>query len=104
FLQRKNVHAYAKTNGLRSIHIYIPIYRKPYQREVWRAAKQIANTVAKEDPALLTAEHIHKKRLPGQVLISYSQNAGGPVLSSAYSLRPSPEATISTPVTWEELE
>jgi bifunctional non-homologous end joining protein LigD len=104
FLQKKNVRAYAKTNGSCGIHIYIPICRKPYQREVWRAAKHIANAAAKEHPALLTAEYINKKRLPGQVLISYNQNAGGQVLSSAYSLRSNPEATVSTPVTWEELE
>ena len=104
FLQKKNINAYAKTTGSRGIHIYIPIYRKPYQREVWRAAKQVANTVAKEHPALLTSEHIITKRLPGRVLIGYSQNAGGRTFSSAYSLRPNPEATVSTPVSWKELE
>jgi bifunctional non-homologous end joining protein LigD len=104
FLQKKNVSSYAKTNGSHGIHIYIPIYRKSYQREVWHVAKQVANTVAKEDPALLTSEYIRQKRLPGQVLINCSQNAGGRALSSAYSLHPSPEAAVSTPVTWEELE
>jgi len=104
FLQKKNINSYAKTSGSRGIHIYVPIYRKPYQREVWQAAKQVANTVAKEHPTLLTAERIAKKRSPGRVLIGYNQNAGGQTFSAAYSLRPNPEATVSTPVSWKEVE
>ena len=103
-LQKKNVNAYAKTSGSRGIHIYVPIYRKPYQREVWRTAKQVADTMAKEHSALLTSAHIISKRLPGRVLIGYNQNAGGRTFSSPYSLRVNPQATVSTPVSWEELE
>ena len=104
FFQKKNVSSYAKTNGSRGIHIYVPIYRKPNQREVWRAARQIANTVAKKHPALLTSERIIKKRPPGRVLIEYNQNVGRQTFSSAYSLCPNAEATVATPVAWEELE
>jgi bifunctional non-homologous end joining protein LigD len=103
FFQQKNINAYAKTTGSRGIHIYIPLYRKPCQREVWRVAKQIANTIAKRHPALLTSEHVIEKRLPGRVFIGYNQNAGGQTFSSPYSLCPSAEATASTPVTWEEI-
>jgi bifunctional non-homologous end joining protein LigD len=104
FFQKKNINSYAKTSGSRGIHIYVPIYRKPYQKEIWRAAKQVANTVAKEYPALLTAESAIKKRPPGCVFIGYNQNAEGRAITSAYSLLPNPEATVSTPVSWKELE
>lgn len=104
FLLKKNVKAYAKTTGSRGIHIAVPIYRKPYQQEVWRAAKQAAKHMARKYPNLLTAESIIRKRLPGQVLINCSRNAGARVSTSVYSLRPNSKATVSTPVSWKELE
>ncbi len=103
FFQRRGIHAYAKTAGSRGIHIYVPIYRKSYQKEIWRVAKQIANTVSKQHPALLTSEYIIGKRLPGRVMIEYNQNAGSQTISSPYSLYPGTGAIASTPVTWEEL-
>ena len=104
FLQKKNINSYAKTTGLRGMHIYIPIHRKSYQKEVWRAAKQLAGTVAKRYPALLTSERVINKRPSGRVLIGCNKNTGGQTLSCAYSLCPNAEATVSTPVAWGELE
>jgi bifunctional non-homologous end joining protein LigD len=44
------------------------------------------------------------KRPRGRVLVDYNQNAWGRTLASVYSVRPRPEATVSTPVTWKEIE
>ena len=55
-------------------------------------------------PALLTAEYRVAKRPRGRVLVDYNQNAWGRTLASVYSVRPRPEATVSTPVTWKEIE
>ena len=44
------------------------------------------------------------KRPKGRVLVDYNQNAWGRTLASIYSVRPRPKATVSTPVTWEEIE
>jgi bifunctional non-homologous end joining protein LigD len=93
-----------KTTGSRGIHVYIPIVRGPTQKDVWRFAKQFAQQIAKLRPALITAEYRVAKRPPGRVLVDYNQNAWGRTLASIYSPRPKPRATVSAPVTWEELE
>lgn len=93
----------AKTTGSRGIHIYIPIVRGPLQKEVWGVAKALAQTLAASHPRLLTSEYRIAKRPAGRVLIDYNQNAWGRTLASVYSVRPRPLATVSTPVTWEEV-
>jgi bifunctional non-homologous end joining protein LigD len=94
----------AKTTGSRGIHVYVPIVRGPTQKDVWRFAKEFAQQIAKLRPALITAEYRIAKRPPGRVLVDYNQNAWGRTLASIYSPRPKPRATVSAPVTWEELE
>jgi len=96
--------ALAKTSGSRGIHIYIPIVRGPVQHDVWRFAKAFAFTVAAQRPDILTAEYKIAKRPKGRVLLDYNQNAWGRTLASVYSVRPTPRASVSTPVTWEEIE
>jgi DNA primase len=54
-------------------------------------------------PDLITAEYRIAKRPPGRVLVDYNQNAWGRTLASVYSPRPTPRATVSAPVTWDEL-
>ena len=53
---------------------------------------------------LITAEYRVAKRPADRVLVDYNQNAWGRTLASAYSVRPKPGATVSTPVTWDEIE
>jgi bifunctional non-homologous end joining protein LigD len=96
--------SYPKTTGSRGIHVYVPIVRGPDQKTVWRVAKAIAFALARARPALVTAEYRIAKRPAGRVLVDYNQNAWGRTLASVYSARPRPRATVSTPVTWEELE
>src|SRR5205814_10470533 len=52
----------------------------------------------------VTAEYRKVKRPHGRVLVDYNQNAWGRTLASIYSVRPTPVASVSTPVTWEEIE
>jgi bifunctional non-homologous end joining protein LigD len=94
----------AKTTGSRGIHVYVPIVRGPTQKEVWSFAKRFAQDLAKLEPRLITAEYRIAKRPAGRVLVDYNQNAWGRTLASLYSPRPTPQATVSAPVTWEELE
>jgi len=96
--------AFVKTTGSKGLHVYVPIVRKPVQKEVWTFAKAVAQQLAARHPALLTAEYRVAKRPHGRVLVDYNQNAWGRTLASIYSVRPRPEATVSTPVTWKELE
>ena len=96
--------SYAKTSGSKGIHVYVPIVRGPLQKEVWTFAKAFAQGIAKHDPLLATAEYKKEKRPPGRVLVDYNQNRWGSTLASVYSARPTPLATVSAPVTWDEIE
>ena len=95
---------HAKTTGSRGIHVYVPIVRGPSQKEVWDFAKRFAQSLEALHPALITAEYRIARRPEGRVLVDYNQNAWGRTLASVYSVRPTPLATVSTPVTWPEVE
>ena len=92
-----------KTTGSRGLHIYVPIVRGPTQKQVWEVSKTIALDVARRHPQILTAVYKKAKRPAGRVLVDYNQNAWGRTLASVYSVRPRPRATVSMPVTWDEV-
>lgn len=95
---------YAKTSGSAGVHVYVPIVRGPEQHDVWRFAKAFATAMAARHKDTITIEYATKKRPKGYVLVDYNQNAWGRTLASVYSVRPTPLATVSTPVTWDEVE
>jgi len=103
-LQALGMPDHVKTTGSRGLHVYVPIVRGPTQREIWAVTKTIAHELARRDPALMTAEYRVARRPAGRVLLDYNQNAWGRTLASVYSVRPRPQATVSTPLTWKELE
>jgi bifunctional non-homologous end joining protein LigD len=96
--------SFIKTTGSKGFHIYVPIVRGPTQKEVWEFAKRFAVSLASLRPDLITAEYRIAKRPRSRVLVDYNQNAWGRTLASVYSVRPQPEATVSTPITWKELK
>ena len=93
-----------KTTGSRGLHVYVPIVRGPTQKDVWTFAKALALELASRHPKLLTAEYKVARRPRGRVLVDYNQNAWGRTLASIYSVRPRSLATVSTPVTWPEVD
>jgi bifunctional non-homologous end joining protein LigD len=93
-----------KTTGSKGLHIYVPIVRGPEQGDVRTFAHVLAQELARRHPELITAEYRVAKRPRGRVLVDYNQNRWGSTLASVYSVRPRPEATVSTPVTWKEIE
>jgi bifunctional non-homologous end joining protein LigD len=103
-LDSLKIPSYAKTTGSKGIHIYVPIRRGPTQKQVWSFAKEFALAVASQSRELLTAVYQVSKRPKGRVLVDYNQNAWGRTLASVYSVRPKDLPTVSTPVTWKELE
>jgi bifunctional non-homologous end joining protein LigD len=96
--------ALVKTTGSKGLHVYVPIVRGPAQKQVWTFAKALAQELASRHSALITAEYRVAKRPVGRVLVDYNQNAWGRTLASLYSPRPRPDATVSTPITWREVE
>jgi bifunctional non-homologous end joining protein LigD len=103
-LEDLGIPAYAKTSGSSGIHVYVPIERGPLQKDVWTFAKAFAQTMERLHPDVITAEYRIAKRPTGRVLVDYNQNAWGKTLASVYSVRAKPKATVSTPVTWGEIE
>jgi bifunctional non-homologous end joining protein LigD len=102
-LDALKIPSYPKTTGSRGIHIYVPIVHGPLQKQVWTFAKEFAKTLEARHPKLITAEYKVAKRPEGHVLVDYNQNAWGRTLASVYSVRPKPRATVSAPVTWDEV-
>lgn len=103
-LERLGANTYVKTSGSKGLHVYVPITREPLQKEVWRFAKALAQKLEARRPGMVTAEYRIANRPAGRVLVDYNQNAWGRTLASVYSVRPRADATVSTPVTWEEVE
>jgi bifunctional non-homologous end joining protein LigD len=93
-----------KTSGSKGVHVYVPIVRGPVQKVVWTFAKALSVELATRHPKMMTSEYRVAKRPRGRVLVDYNQNAWGRTLASVYSVRPRPRASVSTPLTWEEVE
>jgi bifunctional non-homologous end joining protein LigD len=93
----------AKTSGSKGMHVYVPIVRGPEQKVVWTFAKALAVELASRHPKLMTSEYRVANRPKARVLVDYNQNRWGSTLASIYSVRPRPLATVSTPVTWDEV-
>jgi bifunctional non-homologous end joining protein LigD len=93
----------AKTSGSKGMHLYVPIVRGPEQKVVWTFAKALAVELASRNPRLMTSEYRVANRPRGRVLVDYNQNRWGSTLASIYSVRPRPLATVSAPVTWDEV-
>jgi len=91
-----------KTSGNRGIHVYCriePLWEFPTVR---RAALAFAREVERRAPGLVTTAWWKEER-GERVFIDYNQNARDRTIASAYSVRARPDATVSAPVTWEEL-
>jgi bifunctional non-homologous end joining protein LigD len=93
-----------KTTGSRGLHVYVPIVRGPTQDTVLTFAKTLAMELTSRNPKLMTLDYRVASRPKNRVLVDYKQNAWGQTLASIYSVRPKPLATVSTPLTWTEVE
>jgi len=96
--------AFIKTSGATGLHLYVPIVRGPTQREVHAVARDLATAIASRHQRVFTTEYRIANRPRGTVLLDFNQNSAGHTLAGAYSVRPTPSATVSTPITWAELQ
>ncbi|MGZ4155293.1 MAG: DNA polymerase domain-containing protein, partial [Actinomycetota bacterium] len=90
-----------KTSGSRGIHVYCRIERAWTFPEVRRAALTIAREVERRAPDLATSKWWKEER--HGVFIDYNQNAKDRTVASAYSVRPTPNARVSAPLSWDEV-
>jgi bifunctional non-homologous end joining protein LigD len=91
-----------KTSGSRGVHVYVRIERRWTFDDVRRAALAFAREVERRAPALATSKWWKEER--HGVFLDYNQNAKDRTIASAYSVRPRPDARVSAPVTWNELD
>jgi bifunctional non-homologous end joining protein LigD len=90
-----------KTSGSRGLHVYVRIERRwPFDR-VRRAALALAREVERRAPALATSKWWKEER--HGVFLDYNQNAKDRTIAAAYSVRPRPDARVSAPLTWDEI-
>jgi DNA ligase D-like protein (predicted polymerase) len=93
-----------KTSGGHGIHIYVRITPEHGFADVRRAALAFAREVERRAPKDVTTAWWRKDRDPAKVFVDYNQNARDHTIASAYSVRGLPEAQVSTPFIWEELD
>jgi DNA ligase D-like protein (predicted polymerase) len=90
-----------KTSGSRGIHVYVRIERRWAFTDVRRAALAFAREVERRAPALATSKWWKEER--HGVFLDYNQNAKDRTIAAAYSVRPTKDARVSAPLTWEEI-
>jgi hypothetical protein len=91
-----------KTSGSRGMHVYVRIERRWTFDEVRRAALALAREVERRVPALATSKWWKEER--HGVFLDYNQNAKDRTIAAAYSVRPKPDARVSAPLTWDEVD
>lgn len=101
-LDRAGAVGYPKTSGATGIHIYVPLgARYDYDAAV-KFAQVVATLAHREVPEFTSLVRDPRKRQQ-RVYLDYLQNRGGQTLAAPYSVRPQPGATVSTPLTWDEV-
>jgi bifunctional non-homologous end joining protein LigD len=91
-----------KTSGSRGIHVNVRIERRWSFDEVRRAALALAREVERRAPSIATSKWWKEER--HGVFVDYNQNAKDRTVAAAYSIRPRPRATVSAPLSWDELD
>lgn len=103
-LEKAGCSNYCKTSGATGLHIYVPLHAKYDYETVRMFAEMVATLTVEQLPAFTSVERSLKKRGRGNIYIDYLQNKTGQTLSCAYSVRPKPGATVSTPLEWSEVK
>jgi bifunctional non-homologous end joining protein LigD len=93
--------SYVKTSGKKGLHVLIPIVLEHSFRETRTFVHKIGRQLAKEQNVAVSEFAETKK--PGKVFVDYLQNSHGRTMVCPYSLRVTPEATVSTPLEWDEV-
>ncbi|GAA1889472.1 non-homologous end-joining DNA ligase [Williamsia serinedens] len=103
-LDELGIRGFPKTSGGSGLHIYVRIEPRWGFADVRRAALAFAREVERRAGGEATTTWWRKDREPDVVFVDYNQNARDHTIAAAYSVRGNPEATVSTPFTWDELE
>lgn len=102
-LDQLGLPAFPKTSGATGLQIYVPVLRGTYSYDLVRAFVGAAGRLVKgADPDRVTMAWKIADRT-GKIFIDHNMNRSGANIAAAYSLRPEPQAPVSTPLTWDEV-
>ncbi|QXC63188.1 non-homologous end-joining DNA ligase [Aquihabitans sp. G128] len=93
-----------KTSGGSGLHVYVRVVPEHGFTDVRRAALAFAREVERRSPQDVTTAWWRKDRDPGALFVDYNQNARDHTVAAAYSVRGVPEARVSAPVRWDEVD
>jgi len=93
-----------KTSGGKGMHVYVRVEPAHGFKDVRRAALAFAREIERRMPDDVTTTWWRKDRNPSALFVDYNQNARDHTMAAAYSVRGFPEATVSTPITWEDVD
>ncbi|HSE61106.1 MAG TPA: DNA ligase D [Candidatus Saccharimonadales bacterium] len=94
--------AYPKTSGKTGIHIYIPMHAKYTYEQAKNLAHLIVLEVNRRQPSITSVERMPEKR-KNKIYLDFLQNREGQTLAAPYSVRPTPDASVSMPLHWDEI-
>ncbi|MFI7119780.1 non-homologous end-joining DNA ligase [Amycolatopsis sp. NPDC049868] len=103
-LDELGITGWPKTSGGHGMHVYVRIEPRWGFQEVRRAALAFAHEVERRMPDEVTTTWWRKDRDPSKLFVDYNQNARDHTIASAYSVRGVPEAVVSTPIRWDEVD
>src|SRR2546430_4119014 len=101
-LDEQKLRGWPKTSGSRGMHIYVRIERRWSFDQVRRATLALAREVERRAPGQATSKWWKEER--HGVFLDYNQNAKDRTIAGAYSVRPRPDARVSAPLSWDEIE
>jgi bifunctional non-homologous end joining protein LigD len=101
-LEEMDIECYCKTSGATGLHVFVPLEGRYDYDIVKTFAQLVAKTVNERLPETTSILRIPSKR-QGKVYLDFLQNRRGQTLAAPYSVRPKPGATVSMPLTWDEV-
>ena len=101
FLEEMGLHGWPKTSGSRGMHVNVRVQPRWTFTEIRRAALTLSRAIEKRVPHLASSKWWKEER--HGVFLDYNQNAKDRTTCSAYSVRPLPDARVSTPLDWPEV-
>lgn len=103
YLESLGLKCWLKTTGGKGLHIVVPVRTAPDWKETKAFCRAVAEKLSADYPGAFTSNPLKAKRT-GKIYLDYLRNDNTSTAVSAYSLRRRERATISTPITWKELE
>jgi bifunctional non-homologous end joining protein LigD len=102
-LAELGLRSWVKTTGSKGFHIVAPLDGQSRMGDVARFAHRVGTLLVERDPNHLTQEFSKADR-GGRILVDTGRNGGGATFAAPYSVRPKPDAPVSAPCRWEEIE